>query len=143
MSFYENLFHDTTFHKQDPGTSMLGINLNMLDIFEIFYKYQKNFQQLCTVTVSGSISHNYNHYDIAIFEHELPELPFMRVSFRTCCIDGHTSTKNVVTLVGPYSIGVISSIVKYDYLNRLKFRVNQWFGVQRGLIVRMEPSIYF
>ena len=144
MSFYENLFHDTPFHKHNAETSsMFGINLHMLDVFELIHKHQRHFQQLCRVTVSGSISQEYNHYHIEIFEHQLPQLPFMRVSYRTCNIDERVSVLNVVTLMDSYSLGVIASIVKFDYLNRFIFKVNQWYGVKRGLLTKLESSIYY
>ena len=89
-----------------------------------------------------SISNNYNHYDIAIYHHELPNAPFMRISFRKR-IGVEKSTKNVITLVGLNSLAVISSIVKYSFLYRFNHTVNQWYGVARGLLIKLEPSIYF
>ena len=142
MHFYENLFHETIFYKQDSETSMFGINLNMLDIFELFHDHEKKFQQMCIVSVSGSISDNYNHYDIAIYHHRLPDLPFMRISFRKR-IGVENSTKHVITLVGLSSLSVISSIVKHAFNYRINHTVKQWFGVARGILIKLEPSIYF
>ena len=52
MKFYENIFHETLFHKQDSETFMFGINLNMLDVFELIHKYEKKIQQLCILSVN-------------------------------------------------------------------------------------------
>ena len=142
MHFYENLFHETIFHKQDSEASMFGINLNMLDIFELIQKHEKKIQQLCLVSVSGSLSDNYNHYDFAAYHESLPNLPFVRISFRKR-IGVENSTKHVITLVGLRSLSAISSTVKYSLNYRLNHMVNQWFGVARGELIKLEPSIYF
>ena len=95
-SFYENLFHDTAFHKQDSAATMFGINLKMLVILELMYKYRRHFQRLCILSLSGSISDQYGHYDIDIFLKNSPESHFMRISFRNYCIgDRKVSTESI------------------------------------------------
>ena len=63
MDFYQNLFHDIAFYVQKPGTSMLGVNLSFLDIFEIIRKYEYEFQIQTSVDMYATYSAKHlNHH---------------------------------------------------------------------------------
>ena len=118
--FYENLFHDTIFNNKGKNTSVTGINLNMLDIFEIIHQHEARFQRQCHVVVSGSVSPNYDHYDTAIYHFRNTKDPFMRISYRNSRY-ANKSEEFVISLVSAMSIVLFSSIMKCKFSHRLYY----------------------
>ena len=108
---YESLYHDTIFDKQDKTNNMLGINLKMMDIFEIIHNNEVLFQRCCTVAVNGSISANFSHYSTSIYHYTRNHESFMRRSYRKCKNHSH---KVIISLVGDMAVALFARISKHS-----------------------------